>query len=115
MRRKILERTIAQMNGLGAAPHFYNTIFHNCTIEIARIIWAAGLRFPLDWRILVSGHVAEYLYDIGLLDRSVPFPVLKTSGDIRARSLAADTEPDYWSRIRDGFANPAGVCTPKPL
>lgn len=106
MRRKILERTIAQMNQLAARPRFYNTIFHNCSVEIARIVWAAGHRFPLDWRILVSGYVAEYLYEISLLDRSQAFAVLKASADIRARSLAADRDADYSLRIRENLPDP---------
>ncbi len=107
MRRKILRLTIAQMNGIATRPIFYNTIFHNCTIEIARIVWAAGRRFPLDWRILVSGHVTEYLYERRLLDRSMPFEALKANADISKRSQAADADPDYSARIREGIADPA--------
>ncbi|HRD77278.1 MAG TPA: DUF4105 domain-containing protein, partial [Hyphomicrobiaceae bacterium] len=106
MRRKILAGTIAQMNRLSARPRFYNTIFHNCTIEIARIVWAAGHRFPFDWRLLVSGYVAEYLYDVGLLDRTLPFAGLKTSADITQRSRTADRAPDYSQRIRAGLRDP---------
>lgn len=120
MRQKIIRRTIAQLNRLEARPRFYNTIFHNCTIEIARIVWASGQHFPLDWRILVSGHVAEYLYDIDLLARSQSFAALKANADIRVRSLAADHDPEYSSRIRDGIADPnspsgASSCSGKSM
>lgn len=105
-RKRILRRTIAQMNRLAERPRFYNTIFHNCTVEIARIVRAGGQRFPLDWRILVSGYVAEYLYDIELLDRSRPFATLQRNADIRELSRAADADPDYSRRIRVGLADP---------
>ena len=105
-RKRILRRTIAQMNRLAERPRFYNTVFHNCTVEIARIVWAGGQRFPLDWRILVSGYVAEYLYDIELLDRSRPFATLKQNADIRDRSRAADADPAYSRRIRADLADP---------
>ncbi len=106
MRRKILALYIEQMNRLANRPRFYNTVFNNCTIEIARIVWAAGHRFPLDWRLLVSGYVAEYLYDLDLLDRRRPFAELKAAADIRDRSIAADAAADYSHRIREGLADP---------
>jgi hypothetical protein len=106
MRRRILEGIVGQMTRLAERPRFYNTIFHNCINEIARIVWTSGQKFPLDWRILFSGYVAEYLYDIELLDPSRPFAALKAHSDIRARSLAADQDPLYSRRIRDGLADP---------
>jgi hypothetical protein len=106
MRRKILTRYVDQMNALAARPRFYNTIFTNCTTEVARIVWAAGQRFPLDWRLLVSGYVAEFLYDLELLDRSLSIEALKANADIRAKSKAADQDPAYSVRIRDGLADP---------
>jgi len=115
MRRTILHRMIAQMNRLAERPRFYNTIFHNCVIEIAMIIRAAGQPFPLDWRLLVSGYVAEYLYDNGLLDRSRPLADLKVVADIRIKSRAADADPDYSRRIREGLPDPnPAVATRSP-
>jgi hypothetical protein len=103
MRRTVLERMIEKMNRLATRPSFYNTIFNNCIVEVTAIARAAGRRFPLDWRILLSAYVAEYLYDIGLLDRSRPFAILKANADIRALSLAADADPDYSQHIREGL------------
>lgn len=47
---------------------WYNTLIRNCTTEIFGM--ARGVTedmFPLDYRILVSGYVPNYLYDKGLL------------------------------------------------
>jgi Domain of unknown function (DUF4105) len=106
IRRKILARYIAQMNRLASRPRYYNTIFHNCTTEIGRIVFAAGHRFPLDWRLLVSGYVDAYLYDQKLLDRSRPFAELKAAADITKRANAADADPQFSRRIRDGLPDP---------
>lgn len=114
MRRKILADYVAQMNMLASRPRFYNTIFNNCTIEIARIVWSAGHRFPLDWRLLVSGYVGEYLYDLELLDQKLPFAELKTVSDIRAKSLAANDSPDYSRRIREGLVDPQAAPAVAP-
>lgn len=109
IRRKLLRRYVKQMNRLATRPRFYNTVFANCTIEIAMIVRAAGHKLPLDWRLLVSGYVAEFLYDLKLLDRARPFAALKESADIKAKSKAADSDADYSRRIRDGLADPQGV------
>jgi hypothetical protein len=114
MRRTILHRMVAQMNRLAARPRFYNTVFHNCVIEIALIIRAAGQPFPLDWRLLVSGYVAEYLYDNGLLDRSRPLADLKAGADVRARSRAADASTDYSRQIREGLPDPNASLAKPP-
>lgn len=99
-RRKILARYVAQMNRLATRPRFYNTIFSNCTTEIAAIVSAAGHRFPLDWRLLVSGRVASYLYDRALIDTSKPFADIERDADIAERARAADTDPAFARRIR---------------
>ncbi len=111
MRRKILDTYIEQMNRLADRPRFYNTVFNNCTVEIARIVRAAGHVFPLDWRLLVSGYVAEYLYDLELLDRTRPFAELKAAADISGKSRDADQAEDYSRRIRVGLADPQAVAT----
>ena len=114
MRRKLLRRYVRQMNRLAARPRFYNTVFANCTIEIAMIVRAAGHKFPLDWRLLVSGYVAEFLYDLELLDRSRPFAALKENADIRAKSKAADGDAAYSRRIRLGLADPQAAANTAP-
>ena len=109
MRRRILDRYIAQINTLARRPRFYNTVFANCTIEVALLVHAAGHKFPLDWRLFVSGHVPEYLYDLELLDQSHPFAELKAMADVSSKSKAADGDPDYSRRIRAIAADPHAV------
>jgi len=115
MRRKLFEAYLARMNALAERPRFYNTVFMNCTTEIARLVRAAGHKFPLDWRILVSGYLAEFLYRLELLDNRMPFDTLRAAADIRARSLAADAAQDYWRRIRDGLPDPNVPAAAKPV
>lgn len=106
MRRKLFAAYLEQMNALAERPRFYNTIFMNCTTEIARLVRAAGHKFPLDWRILVSGYLAEFLYRLELLDTRMSLPQLQKAADIRERSRAADDDPDYSRRIREGLPDP---------
>jgi hypothetical protein len=106
VRRRLLARYMAQMNRLAARPRFYNTVFSNCTTEIGRLVYAAGHRFPLDWRLLVSGYLAGYLYDIGLIDNRASLDQVMRAADITAISKAADRDPAYARRIRLGLVDP---------
>lgn len=54
-------------NGLAAQPRWYNTLTENCTTVPFRIVRHLGDRIPLDWRILASGRLWEYLHDRGVL------------------------------------------------
>jgi len=106
MRRRLLERLVAFMNGLAQRPRFYNTLFANCTLEIARLVRDAGHPFSFDWRLLVSGRLDAYLYEQGLLAQSAPFAQLRAQADIAAKATAAIGGQDFCRRIRDGLPTP---------
>lgn len=55
---------------LAAQPKWYNTVTSNCTtiiFDMAQVIESKLL--PQDYRLLLSGYIPEYLYDIGVLDQ----------------------------------------------
>lgn len=110
MRRRLLAQYIRELNRLAAHPRFYNTLFSNCTTEVARIVRAAGHRVPFDWRILVSGYVPEYLYDLGLIDTSRPFAELRARADIGALARATDERADFSVRIRRHLTLPGDLA-----
>lgn len=106
VRRRLLARYIAEMNRLSERPRFYNTMSSNCTTEVARLVHEVGHRFPMDWRLLVSGHIASYLYDVDLIDNRASLDIVMQTADIGARSRAADGAADYARRIREGLVDP---------
>jgi hypothetical protein len=55
---------------------------------------------PFSWKILLSGYAPEYAYDLGRLDRSLPFELLKRLAHVNAAAQAADKAPDFSMRIR---------------
>ena len=110
MRRRLLAQYIRELNRLATRPRFYNTLFSNCTTEVARIVRAAGHRVPFDWRILVSGYVPEYLYDLGLIDTSRPFAELRARADIGALARATDERADFSARIRRHLTPPGNLA-----
>lgn len=94
------------MNELRARPRFYNTLTTNCTTGVllhARVNPDAP---PWSWKVLVSGYVPEHLYEIGRLDPSRPFPALTRLGHVNRRAHAADRDPAFSQRIRDGIPVP---------
>jgi hypothetical protein len=100
MRRNLLLAYVHEMNRLAVRPRFYNTLFSNCTTEVARILRAAGRRIPFGWPLIVSGYVPNYFYKIGLIDRGRPFAALEAEADIGARARDESSALDFSSRIR---------------
>ena len=100
MRRRLLLAYVAEMNALAQRPRFYHTVVSNCTTEVIRLLRAAGRRLPLDWRILVSGNVPDYLHELALLEDQRPMPVVRASADISAQALAAEGDPAFSRLIR---------------
>ena len=108
IRRKLLDRYVLDMNALAVRPRFYHTIWTNCTTEIARLVRMTGTRAPIDWRILLSGHVPAYLYRAGLIDTKLTFAETKAAASIDAVARAADTADDFSRRIRGETAVSVG-------
>jgi hypothetical protein len=58
-------------------------------------------RVPLNWKIVASGYLPEYLYEEGrLADTSLSFPELQRHAHVNDRAMAADSAPDFSRRIR---------------
>jgi hypothetical protein len=58
--------------------------------------------------VLLSGHAAEYAYERGRLDTSLPFEELRRRSRINAAAVAADRAPDFSRRIREGLPGMEG-------
>ena len=101
-------------NGLRRAPRFYNTLTSNCTtivFELARLIAPA---LPADYRLLLSGHFAEYIHDLHGLTPGHRYAELQALGHINERALASDASGDDFSMsIRQGVPGvPADEVSP---
>jgi Domain of unknown function (DUF4105) len=103
--RRALLTYVEEANELAEHPRWYNTLTTNCTtavVQIARVVQPGT--FPLDWRVLVSGHLPDYAYDLGALDRSLPFPELreKAKFSTRAKAAKAASSEEFSRAIRAG-------------
>jgi hypothetical protein len=61
---------------------------------------------PMSWKILLSGYVPDYAYELGRLDRTLPFPELERVSRIKERAHAAGEDPAFSTRIREGLPVP---------
>lgn len=100
--RRLFLSYINQINDLKARPEFYNTLTTNCTTNIWLNTRVNPDHLAFNWKILLSGHIPEYLYEIGRLDNSLPFSELKRRAHVNERAQAADSAGDFSRRIREG-------------
>lgn len=95
------------INEMRERPRFYNTLTTNCTTTIAAHTRVNPEAPPWSWKILLSGYLPQYLYELGRLDTTRPFAELERLSWVNARAHAADHDPLFSQRIREGLPMPA--------
>jgi hypothetical protein len=60
-------------------------------------------RLPLDYRLLLSGYLPEYMYRVGGLDRRYPLEELRERGRITERAKISDRSESFSADIRGGI------------
>jgi hypothetical protein len=98
--RRVFLDYIRTMNAMREHPVFYNTLTTNCTTGVRMHAGVNPNRPPWSWKVLLPGYVPEYVYDLGRLDKSVPFAQLEKRSWVNARAHAAGRDPDFSRRIR---------------
>ncbi|WP_198947355.1 DUF4105 domain-containing protein [Cellulosimicrobium sp. KWT-B] len=94
---------VKTLNALHTSARWYNAVTTNCTTSI-RAQHPTNERTPWDWRILVNGKADELLYERGLIAHDgLRFPELKERSRINQRARAADQDPDFSTRVREGL------------
>ncbi len=100
---------IQAMNDMRLHPRFYNTLTTNCTTTILMHTRMNSESPPLSWKILLSGYVPDYLYELGRLDTTMPFAQLAKLSRVNERAHAADKDPAFSQHIREGLPVPVSV------
>lgn len=101
--RAILLDYLRELNELAERPRWYNALTHNCTTSIRQHVQLAGRQSPWSWKILVNGFLEERMYERGAVDTSLPFATLRARSDVTARARAAQDDPAFSLRIREGL------------
>jgi hypothetical protein len=104
--RRVFLDYIQSMNDLRERPSYYNTLTTNCTTSILFHTRMNPESPPMSWKVLLSGYLPDYLYDLGRLDTARPFAELEKLSLVNGRAHAADRDPAFSQRIREGLPNP---------
>ena len=107
--RRFFLQYMSKLNGLRERPEFYNTLTTNCTTAILMNARVTPDSLPLSWKVLVSGYTPEYVYSMGRMDQSLPFPELQRRSLVNAAAQAADQAPDFSRRIRQALPRPTAA------
>ena len=107
IRRSFLDY-IQTINDMRLHPRFYNTLTTNCTTTILMHTRMNPESPPMSWKILLSGYLPDYLYQLGRIDTAKPFADLEKLSRVNERAQAADKDDSSFSqRLRQGLPKPA--------
>ncbi len=88
--RRLLTEYVSMANKYAQQPQWYNTVTANCTTMVFRIARALHPYAPFNWRVLLSGHFPDLIYQHGGIDNSIPFGEWRRKAQIDAAAKAAD-------------------------
>lgn len=108
-RRSLFLAYIEQANALPVTPRFYNTVTANCTTIIYHMARRIVDGLPWDYRLLASGYLPEYLFDLGAFSGASTIEEYRARGRITDRARATTPSDDFSKAIRQGVPGiPAG-------
>jgi hypothetical protein len=99
--RAMFTSMLARANKLRVDPEFYNTATNTCTTNIVRHVNAISpRRVPFHPAVLLPGHSDRLAYDLGLIDKSLPFDAVRARHRINERAMKYADDPQFSLRIR---------------
>ncbi|MEP2892683.1 DUF4105 domain-containing protein [Tateyamaria sp.] len=99
-RRDLFMSYIYLGQDMQAEPKFYNTLTSNCTTEAYRIAKVVKPRMNADWRLVLSGHLAAFVDDMGGFQEAMPIEQRMEEAAITPTALAY-TGTDFSAAIRN--------------
>jgi hypothetical protein len=101
--RMLLLGYLDAVNQLRDRPQWYNALTQNCTTTIQHIARPFERRNWWSWKLFLNGYMDELGYENGAFDHSMPFAELKERSHINERARAANDDPRFSVRIREGI------------
>jgi hypothetical protein len=105
--RLVFLEYIETINDMHERPRFYNTLTTNCTTSILMHTRINPESPRMSWKILLSGYVPDYLYELGRIDTAKPFADLEKLSRVNERAHAADKDASFSQHVRQGLPKPA--------
>ena len=108
--RAALRHFITRTNDLAAGPRFYNTLFSNCTNELAKTVNGGGEDFiPYHYSFVLTGFADRYLHRLGYLgEPDSDFAAIRRAGHLNTtvratvRANAGASEKAFSKAVRAG-------------
>lgn len=97
------------MNEMRERPRFYNTLLTNCTTGIFMHARVNPDAVPFSWKVLLSGYLPAYLYELGRLDTRLPFAELERRSRVNSVAHAAGRDAAFSRRIREALPVPPAI------
>ncbi len=101
--RKLFLAYLGEANKLKTQPRWYHSITANCTTLVYHMMRRIVGQLPFDYRVLFTGYVASYVYEVGGLDPRYSLAELKRLGHLTEPALRADRSPSFSTEIRAGI------------
>jgi len=99
--RAILLDYLKGINQLAERPKWYNALSTNCTTTIRLHVADVVAGVPHDWRWLANGHLDELLYEMGVVNRQLPFAEFKKLSYINPKANALPLDSLFSAAIRE--------------
>jgi hypothetical protein len=99
-KRALFLAYLGEGDRLKRTPRFYHTLSANCTTIVFEMARRINPALSPDWRLLASGYLDRYLYDIGVLGEGGDFAALRQAAHMTARARAAGRADNFSERVR---------------
>jgi hypothetical protein len=99
---------LADANRLAEHLRWYNALTHNCTTTLppSATTCSKSHRAARGTGAYSRTPMYELTYEHGAIETTLPFAELRARSDITERAKAADQDPDFSQRIREGLPCP---------
>jgi hypothetical protein len=104
--RLLLEQFLEKANQLETEPDFYDTLLTNCTTQVFYHSHVNNPFLKLNWKVLLSGHIPEYLHDGGALAKDISFDELMQKSLINEVANKYLDSPNFSQLIRSNVPKP---------
>ena len=99
--RKTFVSMLERANHLREHPEFYNTATNTCTTNLVRHVnEITPERIPFSPAVLLPAHSDRLAYDLGLIDRALPFEETRRRALINEAAAKYANDPEFSRRIR---------------
>lgn len=99
-RRTMFLSFVSLAQRLEKQPEFYNTVTANCTTVVYQLAKSLSSDLPLDWRLVLSGNLPEYLADMGVLGGEGSMVKRREEARISRVAQTAGSDTDFSKLIR---------------